>query len=67
MRRTPASILVALAVAAAIAPPLSGCGSGEPAAGAAAPPASAPEAVDRLARHPRAVDPSAGVPAGVSG
>ena len=41
--------------------------SGAPTAGAAAPPASAPQAVDRLEPHPRAVDPSAGVPAGRSG
>jgi cell wall-associated NlpC family hydrolase len=46
---------------------LGGCGDGAPAAGAAAPSASASQAVDRLEHHPRAVDPSAGVPAGSSG
>jgi cell wall-associated NlpC family hydrolase len=46
---------------------LAGCGGGEPTAGAAAAPASASQAVDRLERHPRAVDPSVGVPAGSSG
>ena len=48
---------------------LSGCGAtSAPVAGAAArPPASAPQAVDRLARHPRAVDPSAGVVLGATG
>jgi cell wall-associated NlpC family hydrolase len=57
---------VAVALAAAVA--LAGCGGGEPSAGAAAvPPASAPQAVDRLVHHPHAVDPSAGVPAGSSG
>lgn len=58
---------LAVAAAAALSAALAGCGGGEPAAGAAAPPASAPQAVDRLERHPRAVDPSAGVPAGSSG
>ena len=49
--------------------PLAGCGGDAPTAGAAGPaPASRrPQAVDRLVRHPRAVDPSAGVPAGSSG
>ncbi len=46
---------------------LTGCGGGESTAGAAAAPASAPQAVDRLQHHPHAVDPSAGVPAGSSG
>lgn len=46
--------------------PLAGCGTGEPTAGAT-PAASAPQAVDRLRAHPRAVDPSAGVPAGEPG
>jgi cell wall-associated NlpC family hydrolase len=59
--------LLALAAAAALLAGLSGCGGGAPAAGAAAPPASAPQVVDRLRSHPRAVDPSAGVPAGSSG
>jgi len=67
MRRAPAQLALAAAAAAALAIALSGCGAGESAAGAAAPPASAPQAVDRLARHPRAVDPAAGVPAGASG
>ncbi len=67
MAGTLASIALASAAAAAVALPLGGCGSGEPAAGAAPSPASAPQAVDRLVRHPRVVDPSAGVPAGASG
>lgn len=67
MRRQLASISLATAAAVALAAPLAGCGDGAPSAGAAAPPPSAPQAVDRLARHPRAVDPSAGVPAGSSG
>jgi cell wall-associated NlpC family hydrolase len=50
-----------------VAAALTGCGGSESPAGAAAPPASAPQAVDRLEHHPRAVDPSAGVPAGSSG
>ena len=67
MRRQLGSILLATAAAAALAPPLAGCGGDAPPAGAAAPPASAPQAVDRLRPHPRAVDASAGVPAGRSG
>jgi cell wall-associated NlpC family hydrolase len=68
VRRQLGSIVLSVAAAAALAAPLAGCGGGEPTAGAAAPPApSKPQAVDRLVRHPRAVDPSAGVPAGHSG
>jgi len=67
MRRPLASLVLAAAAAAALGIAQAGCGAGEPAAGAAAPPASAPQAVDRLARHPRAVDPAAGVPSGESG
>lgn len=67
MRRQLASIVLATAAAVALAAPLAGCGGDAAPAGAAAPPASAPQAVDRLARHPRAIDPSAGVPAGHSG
>lgn len=67
MRRKLARISLAIVSAAAIAAPLAGCGDGAPSAGAAAAPASAPQAVDRLAHHPRAVDPSAGVPVGASG
>lgn len=69
MRRPLVPLVLALLAATALAAPLSGCGSGEPTAGAAGPPpaASAPQAVDRLVPHPRAVDPSAGVPAGESG
>ncbi len=66
VRRQLASILLASAAAAALTVPLSGCGSADPEAGAAVPPVSAPQAVDRLRPHPRAVDPSAGVPAGSS-
>lgn len=62
-RATPA---LALAAAAALAAASSGCGGGEPVA-RATPAADAPQAVDRLVHHPRAVDPSAGVPAGGSG
>lgn len=67
MRRKLAFIPLAIAALVAIAAPLAGCGDGAPSAGAAAPPASAPQAVDRLAHHPHAVDPSAGVPSGTSG
>jgi cell wall-associated NlpC family hydrolase len=59
--------LPAVVAAVALAGGTSGCGEGGPSAGAAAPLASAPQAVDRLKPHPRAVDPSAGVPAGRSG
>ncbi len=58
---------LALAVALVLVAALSGCGGGESTAGAVAPPSSARQAVDRLVHHPRAVDPSAGVPAGHSG
>jgi len=56
----------ALLAALALAVTSSGCGGAEPTAGATPPP-SAPQAVDKLRPHPRAVDPSAGVPAGRSG
>ncbi len=60
-----------MAICAAIgAGLLGGCGSATPdrasPAAAATPYASAPQAVDRLRRHPQAVDPAAGLPAGVS-
>jgi cell wall-associated NlpC family hydrolase len=58
---------LALAGAVALVVAASGCGGAEATAGAAGSPASAPQAVDRLVPHPRAVDPSAGVPAGRSG
>jgi len=45
----------------------SGCGGAASSAGAASPTASASQAVDRLRPHPRAIDPSAGIPAGHSG
>lgn len=67
MRGKLASILLAIVALVATAAPLAGCGDGAPSAGAAAPPPSAPQAVDRLVHHPHAVDPSAGVPAGASG
>src|SRR5215212_1475450 len=44
----------------------SGCGGDASPAGAAAPQAGGPGDLDRLVHHPRAVDPSAGVPAGRS-
>ncbi|HKG02369.1 MAG TPA: hypothetical protein VKB03_04260 [Conexibacter sp.] len=66
-RRRSSALPLAVAAAAALGVALAGCGGGEPTAGAAPPPASAPQAVDRLESHPRAVDPSAGVPAGSSG
>jgi cell wall-associated NlpC family hydrolase len=56
------SALVATVVLAAAA---SGCGEDKSAVGAT--PLSATQAVDRLRPHPRAVDPSVGVPAGRSG
>jgi cell wall-associated NlpC family hydrolase len=58
----PATLLAALALSFATA----GCGDAAR-SGAAARPTSAPQAVDRLRPHPRAVDPSAGVPAGRGG
>jgi hypothetical protein len=58
---------IALAVGALLAVPLSGCGGEAASAGATSPAASPPQAVDRLKPHPRAVDPSVGVPAGRSG
>ena len=64
-RRAPA--LPALVATAVLAAAASGCGDDGPAAGAAAAPSSALQAVDRLQPHPRAVDPSVGVPAGRSG
>jgi cell wall-associated NlpC family hydrolase len=67
VRRQLASILLATVAATALAAPLAACGGDAPAAGAAGAPASAPQAVDRLRPHPRAVDPSVGVPAGHSG
>jgi cell wall-associated NlpC family hydrolase len=66
MRRLrPVSVLVVAALAAAVA--ASGCGGDASPAGAAARSASAPQAVDALKPHPRALDPAAGVPAGHSG
>jgi len=59
-----AATACACGVLALVAP---GCGGGAAPAGAADPPAGAPQAVDRLKPHPRAVDPSAGVPVGRSG
>lgn len=56
-----------LALTAAVATAASGCGDDAPAAGAPARTEAAPQAVDRLRPHPRAIDPSAGVPAGRSG
>jgi len=67
VRRQLVSILLATVAAVALAAPLAGCGGDASSAGAAAPSPSAPQAVDRLVRHPHAVDPSAGVPAGRSG
>lgn len=64
MRRL-APLLLALAAAGALG--TSGCGSDAGSAGAAAARASAPQAVDRLKPHPRAIDPSAGIPAGHAG
>jgi cell wall-associated NlpC family hydrolase len=66
VRRRLLSTALAAASAAALATAAAGCGGGETAATAAAP-VSAPQAVDRLERHPRAVDPSAGVPSGRAG
>lgn len=64
MRRL-APAFLALVMTAAIA--ASGCGSDASSAGSASPAANAPQAVDRLKPHPRAIDPSAGIPAGHSG
>ena len=64
--RTWLAPLVAGVVGAATA--AGGCGGDSPPRAAASrPAASAPQAVDRLERHPRAVDPSAGVPAATPG
>ncbi|MBS1869964.1 MAG: hypothetical protein JSS99_09895 [Actinobacteria bacterium] len=66
-RFVPPALALLLAVVT-LAGALSGCGGdGAARAGAAARPASAPQAVDRLVPHPRAVDPSVGVPVGHSG
>jgi hypothetical protein len=70
--RLPLPLLLALALALALAATaaLAGCGEGRPASRtdeAADAAASAPQAVDRLVPHPRAVDPSVGVPAGRAG
>ncbi len=64
--RIQASLIAAVALGAAAA--LGGCGGESPTANAAArsAPASASQPVDRLRRHPRAVEPSAGVPVGAS-
>lgn len=64
MSRTPLAVAVAgLLIVSALA----GCGGSSPSGSgpiaAASPQADAPQAVDRLAAHPRAVDPSAGVSA----
>jgi len=64
MRRL-APLLLALAAAGVVG--TSGCGGGDASAGAPASGAIAPQAVDKLRPHPRAIDPSAGVPAGHSG
>ncbi|MGN6190137.1 MAG: hypothetical protein ACTHOE_14690 [Conexibacter sp.] len=66
MRRLAPALLVLAAVAASTTAS-SGCGGASSAAQAPAPAASAPQAVDRLKPHPRALDPAAGVPAGQSG
>jgi hypothetical protein len=66
MRRTGPTALV-LVAAAALPVAGSGCGGDASPAGAVPPPAGAPQAVDRLTPHPRAIDPTAGVPAGRSG
>jgi cell wall-associated NlpC family hydrolase len=64
MRRL-APLLLALVAAGTVG--MSGCGGDAASAGASASPASASQAVDRLKPHPRAIDPSAGIPAGHSG
>jgi hypothetical protein len=60
-----APILLALVAVGVLG--TSGCGSDAASAGASATGAGAPQAVDRLKSHPRAVDPVVGVPAGRSG
>ncbi|HEX7290584.1 MAG TPA: hypothetical protein VF250_05575 [Conexibacter sp.] len=55
-------LLLPAAVAA-----LAGCGGDASGSAGDAPAAAAPQAVDRLKPHPRAVEPSVGVPAGRSG
>lgn len=60
------SLLAVAAAAVALSAPLAGCGGGGSSAETPAPSASAPQAVDRLVPHPRAVEPSVGVPAGRS-
>jgi hypothetical protein len=62
-RRVPFAMALSAAV---LGGAVSGCGGDASPAGTAAPRAGAPQAVDRLVHHPRAVDPSAGVPAGHS-
>jgi cell wall-associated NlpC family hydrolase len=65
----PRTAILPTAIACLLAAsPLAGCGATEaPAARAARAPAAAPQAVDRLARHPHVVDPSAGVELGATG
>lgn len=58
---------VLLALAGLLVAGTSGCGGDAPSTGAITPAASGPQAVDRLKPHPRAIDPSAGVPVGRSG
>src|SRR5690349_15355089 len=67
LRRMRRLVPLLLTLAAAVATAASGCGGDAPAAGATPSAAVAPQAVDRLRPHPRAIDPSAGVPAGRSG
>jgi hypothetical protein len=58
---------VLLALVALLAAGTSACGGGASPAGGAVAHESTPQAVDRLKPHPRAIDPTAGVPAGRSG
>jgi cell wall-associated NlpC family hydrolase len=70
VRTRVAALAVMGACVVALASLLAGCGSDAPPRAAISaspsPDGSAPQAVDRLRPHPRAVDPTAGLPAGVS-
>jgi hypothetical protein len=63
----PATALLAAVLSVVLVAFCAGCGGDASPAGAAAPAAGTSQAVDRLVHHPRAVDPSAGVPVGHSG
>jgi cell wall-associated NlpC family hydrolase len=66
VRTRPVSTVLAAATAVVVAATLAACG-GDATVTAAGAPTTALQPVDRLERHPRAIDPSAGVPTGSAG